>query len=294
MIFECEVVSMDEKANVTEQTTAPTAEHGNIMQHIQDMIGDLLKNAVDKMHKTDTGDKLGGTHPITSDNVDATAQMGIPEVKNFVSVMQKFIDNVNVMIMQIETGNLEHGNTDDQFIDGYMATADNILEMAAFSMKDPVTGLSNKYGFDNRLILEWNRATRDKSALSLVIFSVGGFEDCENIITKDDLLKTVSNTLVKSIKRTTDFLARWSDNEFAALLPFTNTDGASIVSERLYTEIGNMAVPGIAESDKRATVSIGICVHSPEPHEQPVNFIKKAHDAFVEAKAKEGNTTIFA
>jgi len=285
---------MDESTNKAMQTTEPAAEHGNIMQHIQDMIGDLLKNAVDKMHKTDTGEKLGGTHPHVADTKDATPEMGIPEVKNFVAVMQKFIDNVNVMIMQIETGNQEHGSTDDTFIDGYMATADNILEMAAFSMKDPVTGLSNRYGFDNRLILEWNRATRDKSALSLVIFCVDVFEDFEEKITHDGILAEVSKTLQQSIKRTTDFLARWSDNEFAALLPFTDATGASIVADRLHAEIGNMIIPGVTENGGKASVSIGICVHSPEPHEPPVDFIKKAHDAFVQAKEKRDSITIFA
>jgi len=284
---------MSENINATEQAAVPAADHGNIMEHIQNMIGDLLKNAVDKMHQTDTGDKLGGPHPAVKDASGVPSQMGIPEVKNFVGVMQKFIDNVNVMISQLETGNKEQ-SADEQFLDGYMATADNILEMAAFSMKDPATGLSNRYGFDNRLILEWNRATRDKSALSLVIFAVDGLDTYTDNTTRDILLKTVSQTLERSIKRTTDFLARWNENEFAALLPFTDAGGAAIVSDRIYAEIGSMDITGTSESGGKATVSIGICVHSPEPHEQPVGFIKKAHDAYLEAKEITGNSTVFA
>jgi len=276
---------MNDNQSVTGTTAESEAESGNIMQHIQDMIGDLLKNAVDKMQQNEIGDQLGDTSADTGVKPDATPEMGIGEIKNFVSVMQKFIDNVNVMILQLE-GNSNPGDTDDKFLEGYMATADNVLEIAAFSMKDSLTGLSNRYGFDNRLILEWNRATRDKSALSLVIFSVGTDDESAH----DVVLKTSSETLVKSIKRATDFIARWSDDEFAALLPITGPDGATIVVDRIKKELGSMSIPGITKHK----VSIGACVHTPEHTEKPVEFIEKAYNAFKKAKESDENTIIFA
>jgi len=285
---------MNESSNVTEQTAAAEAEPGNIMQGIQDMIGDLLKNAVDKMQKTEIKKQLGDTSIDTQDEAGLPAQMGIAEVKGFVTVMQKFIDNVNVVIDQLETGSSDQGGTDDQFLDGYMATADNVLEIAAFSMKDPLTGLSNRYGFDNRLILEWNRATRDKSALSLVIFGVDGFEECEDLEARDNLLKVVSETLEKSIKRTTDFMARWSDNEFAALLPITGADGVAIVAKRISAEIGEKEIPCITKPGGKTSVSIGACVHTPEPGEKPVDFVTRAHDSYKKAKESGGGSTVFA
>jgi len=284
---------MSETSNVTEQTAASDAESGNIMQGIQDMIGDLLKNAVDKMQKTEIKKQLGDTSVDVHEDVGLPAQMGIAEVKGFVTVMQKFIDNVNVVINQLETGS-DQGDTDDQFLDGYMATADNVLEIAAFSMKDSLTGLSNRYGFDNRLILEWNRATRDKSALSLVIFGVDGFEECEDLEARDNLLKIVSETLDKSIKRTTDFMARWSDNEFAALLPITGAEGVAIVAKRISDEIGEKEIPCITKPGGKTSVSIGAYVHTPEPGEKPVDFVNKAYDSYKKAKDSGGGSTVFA
>jgi len=270
------------------------AESGNIMQHIQDMIGDLLQNAVGKMHNADSESQLGGA-PTDKANVDElSTEMGIEDIKNFVDVMQKFIDNVRVMVVGLETGGLEPGSTDDKFLEGYMATADNVLEIAAFTSKDPLTGLSNRYGFDNRLILEWNRAVRDKMALSLVIFSVDSIKTIEDTKTHDDLMKTISDTLVNSIKRTTDFIARWSDSEFAALLPITEDVGASIVAERIRIDIGGMDIPGIAKIEGKTPVSIGVCVHTPEPGEQPVDIINDAHRAYKEAKEVEGSSIVFA
>ena len=293
LLFECEVYKLDEKTNLAEQTGAPATEPDDIMQHIQDMIGDLLTNAVNDMHKSNVGDQLGETPADKSKNNELPAQMGLAEIKGFIDVMQKFIDNVTVMVRQLETGSSLPGETDDKFLDGYMATADTVLEIAAFSMKDKTTGLSNRYSFDNRLILEWNRATRDKTALSLVIFSVDDFDKCEDEKAHDDLIKEVSVTLETSIKRSSDFIARWSDDEFAALLPITDLDGATIVAERICAEVGTMN-QNRAEKDRKSSVSIGVYVHTPEPGEKPADLINKAYEAYEKAKETEGDKVVFA
>jgi len=279
---------MSDKANVPGH-----AESGDIMNQIQDMIGDLLKNAVDKMHNEEHSKKLGGSHKGMSDGADAP-QMGLSDIKNFVGVMQKFIDNVNIMLIQMETGNKDHGSTDDMFLDGYMATADNVLEIAAFSMKDPLTGLSNRHGFENRLILEWNRATRDKSALGLVIFGMDCLDGCKDSKRHDKMLQLVAKTLESTIKRSTDFVARWSDEEFAVLLPITDEGGATIVTERIRDAMEHMSIPGFAELGCKSTVSIGVCDHAPEHTELPIDFINKAIDAYVNAREEGGNSIVFA
>jgi len=284
---------MNEKSSATEQAEMHAAEQEDIMQHVQGMIENLLKSAVDKVHKEEHNKHLGGTHTSADTNADETPQMGIAEVKNFVSVMQKFIDNVNIIIAQLETGQPGAGGPDDKFLDGYMATADTVLEIAAFSMKDPLTGLSNRSGFENRLILEWNRATRDKSALGLFIFGLDGLEECEDNKKRDDYLKAVAKTVELSIKRTTDFIARWSDNEFAALLPITDESGALIVAERIRSAVDNMNLPGITDDMCKSTVSIGVCDHAPEHVEKPIDFINHAHEAYEKAKEKGGNAIVF-
>jgi len=277
---------MSETSNTAGQTGVPATETDNIMQHVQGMIEGLLKNTVNKMQKAETGDALGDTTPD-----EPAANVDINELKSFIVIMQKFIDNVKVIVAQLE-GNTDPGSTDDAFIDGYMATADNILEIAAFSMKDSLSGLSNRYGFDNRLILEWNRAVRDKSALGLVIFSLNNFKNCKGK-EHDDLVKKVAQTLKNSIKRSTDFFARWSDDEFAALLPITDNNGVTIVAERIRMEIENMNISDILSDDK-PEVSIGVCVHTPLAGEQPADFISKAYVAFCKACETTGTNITFA
>ena len=278
---------MSEKLSNANQTAA--GESDGIMNDIQSMITDLLVNTVDKMQKADTQKELGDA-AVTG---EVPAEMGLEEIKSFISVMQKFIDNINIMVMQLETGNMDVGMTDEKFMDGYMATADNILEIAAFSMKDNLTGLSNRYGFDKRIILEWNRATRDKSALGLVIFAPDGLDKIEDSKKRDSVIKEVSQTLMKSSKRSTDFFARWSDDEFAALLPITDSSGTTIVVERIRMEIEKMDFTDLPKTDGKNTVSIGACVYTPEPGEHPMDFINKAHNAYKQIKGSGGDSVNF-
>lgn len=250
----------------------------NIMQDIQDMIGNLLANAMGKMQTDDSAKQLGGEAGTAE-----LPQMNIDEIKNFVQVMQKFIDNVNVMINRLETGDPQFGETEDAFLEGYMTTADNVLEIAAFSMKDKLTGLSNRYGFDNRLLLEWNRAARDKSYLSLVVFNVSDLEE-QTGAERDDMRVKIAKTLEGAIKRSTDFIARWADDEFSILLPITNKDGAAIVTDRIRGVFNAIST----------NVCIGVNVALPKPGEPPAAFIEQAHNAYLAAKKAGANSIIFA
>jgi len=285
---------MAEESKINEQTAASDAsepETGDIMQGIQDMIGNLLKNAVEKMQQSETSMQLGETTSGDSEKNKLTAQMDIDEIKVFIDVMQKFITTVKSMVTQLETGIAGPGDAEeDKFLEGYIATADNILEMAAFNTKDTLTGLSNRYGFDNRLVLEWNRATRDKSTLGLVIFAVDGIENCGVKEKCEKMHKAIAQTLENTIKRSTDFIARWSEYEFAALLPITTINGASIVANRICSEFAKLEIPDLPEKTADTTVSIGICIDAPHPSEQPSDFINKAYEAFLKAKESGGNS----
>ena len=258
----------------------------NIMQGIEGMIGNLLSNTINKMQKNEISNQLGGLEQEGGEEeASLYPEMDMKDIKNLVNVMQKFIDNVNHMINQLEDGSPSAISGDEEFLDGYMTTADNVLEIAAFSMKDRLTGLSNRYSLDNRLILEWNRATRDKSPLGLLIFTVGGYDEKLH----DEVFVKLAKTMENTIKRSTDFLARWSDNEFSTLLPITDIDGAKIVAERINAEIEKMAVEG-EYSDLKSY--IGVCVLTPMQGEQPADLINRTHKAFLKAKETEQSIVI--
>jgi diguanylate cyclase (GGDEF)-like protein len=258
-----------------------TSQQGNIMQGIQDMIGNLLVNTIEKMQANEMNKQADGS----KSSVDM--DIGMQDIKNFVAVMQKFIDNVNITIRRLE-GVDENEATDDEFLENYMATADNVLEIAAFTMKDKLTGLSNRYGFDQRLTLEWNRAARDKSALALIIFGVRDVKEYVGA-EHEDLMKLITRALQNTIKRSTDFFARWGDDEFAILLPTTDDAGAMIVATRVFTEIGSAIQPHLKT---KSNIAVGLNVHIPAPKEVPADFIANAHKVFLAAKENESGGVV--
>ena len=269
-----------------------------IVDDIQDMITNLLKHTIDDMQKAELTKKHESAG-LDASNGEAAgappAAMGIEEIKVVVNTLQKFLDNINSIIAQAESGKTEYDSDDGKFLDDYLATADNILEIAAFSTKDILTGLSNRNGFDSRLILEWNRAARDKSTLCLLIIGMDGFKYNEHKSKrrqKDEMLKAVSKTLEHAIKRNTDFTARWSDDEFAVLLPVADAAGAWIVAERIRADIESMNIPSVSGKGGPTTVSIGVCVQTPGQNEHPAAYTEKALKALNQARESGRNRII--
>jgi len=257
-----------------------------IVLDVQRMMADLMHNAIGGIQKSESavpGEEAADAVP---------SNIGIADIKKIVVVVQKFIDNINAMITKLEGGATQLNRNDDKFMDDYMATADNILEMAAFSARDSLTGLSNRHGFDNRIILEWNKAAREKLPVNLLLFCVDGFSYQDESLDweyKDELLRAVSKTLGASLKRSTDFMARWSPDEFAVLLPITDVDGTMIVANRIRDDIGNLS---ITHTDTKITVSIGVHVHIPRKGELPAEFVSKAIYALDEAKNRGTNQIV--
>jgi len=286
----------------------PENQQDDIMHNIQDMIGNLMKSAIEKAQKTEMSEQLGSAAQAAANESETgepgetsaaslmQAQMDITEIKKIVYTMQKFLDSISSMISQLESGTVEYSKDNDKFLDDYIDTADNIFEIAAFSMKDNVTGLSNRYGFDNRLVLECSRAARDKSTLSLLLIRIDGYKSYKDAYGNqqgDALLQTAAKTLKESIKRATDFIARL-DDDFAVILPLTIADGTKIVAERILREIENMIIP-FADEDRQAgkiSVRIGVRVQMPSHNEQAAEFLLKAQNALKKACEAGDDTRI--
>ena len=282
---------MDDKVNAQKQEPAtPSAQQGGGMQDVQDMIENSLKNAIERLQRKDTKRQMDDSSPDAADGDDAEAlqaQADLNEIKTMVGTLQKFIDNLNLMIAQLEGTGSAYGQDEEKFLDDYIATADSILEIAAFSSKDNITGLSNRYGFDDRMMLEWHRSQRHESPLSLLIFDVvvsGYNEDELTSKQRNDMLRAISKALKNSIKRSTDFIAHWSEDEFAALLPVTGIDGAMSVANRITEEIGDIDIPAISEHGGKMLVFIGVNVQTPKHGDHLTNYTDKVCSALNNAR----------
>lgn len=110
---------------------------------------------------------------------------------------------------------------------------------------DPLTGLYNRRFFDDYFEKELNRSIRYTHKLALVVFDLHRFKEVNDRFGHpqgDALLQIVAATLRKSL-RTSDYAFRIGGDEFAVLLPQTDTEQAAALSRRLRTTYATAIEP---------------------------------------------------
>jgi diguanylate cyclase (GGDEF)-like protein len=135
-----------------------------------------------------------------------------------------------------------------------------LLQMATV---DPLTGLANRTQFQTRAAAELSRMKRSGEPITLMLADVDFFKRINDEFGHDagDKVLVRLATLLREGLRDCDVLARWGGEEFLALLPACDSQGAYEVAERLrqavaavHIEIGGRALNvtmsfGIAEVD---------------------------------------------
>ena len=162
----------------------------------------------------------------------------------------------------------------------------------SLSMIDPLTKIPNRHNFDSRMETEWERAVREKFPVSFLLIDVDYFKKYNDIYGHqqgDKVLCLIAQILTRTLKRQTDFTARWGGEEFAVLLPNTDSKGGTEIGERIRKNIEAAEIPLDDGSFTKVTVSIGIHTHSPKPSCSVGEFFSKTDEALYNAKAAGRN-----
>ena len=110
---------------------------------------------------------------------------------------------------------------------------------------DPLTNLYNRRFFADYFEKELNRSIRYTHKLSLVVFDLHRFKDVNDRFGHpqgDALLQMAAATLRKSL-RTSDYAFRIGGDEFALLLPQSDTEQAAALSRRLRATFASSIEP---------------------------------------------------
>ncbi|MDE3018315.1 MAG: GGDEF domain-containing protein [Nitrospirota bacterium] len=108
-------------------------------------------------------------------------------------------------------------------------------ELDQIAIRDPLTGLYNRRFFDEVLTREWRRFQRTGEAFTIIIMDVDAFKSINDRYGHeigDQALQQVGAGL-RATLRASDLVARVGGDEFAALLPRTDTERSRPVIEKL-------------------------------------------------------------
>jgi diguanylate cyclase (GGDEF)-like protein len=153
---------------------------------------------------------------------------------------------------------------------------------------DQLTGVANRRHFDNMLQLEWRRALRAGSALSVVMLDLDYFHALNELyghLGGDLRLKRVADAMAHCLRRPSDLLARYGGEEFVALLPDTDAAGACVVAERLRLKIEELQLPHEASAcHSVVTISAGVATGVASVDRDPETLVAAADAALFRAK----------
>ena len=161
-------------------------------------------------------------------------------------------------------------------------------QLLMLSTTDGLTGLLNRRRFDQVFNEEWKRAERGQRPLSLLMLDIDHFKaynDTYGHQSGDDCLRDVAKQLAGISLREGDKLARVGGEEFAIVLPETDSEGAIEVAMRVKTSIDELAKPHCSSpSSQYLTVSVGVSTVIPGPDLAPRRLMEAADMALYQAK----------
>lgn len=161
-------------------------------------------------------------------------------------------------------------------------------ELEALSFKDGLTGVANRRMFDSILEAEWTQARRNSQPLSLILIDIDYFKqynDHYGHIQGDDCLKRVGQVLGSAATRARDLVARFGGEEFALVLPETDSAAALKVAERCRSLIfKEQILHATSPVSQILTVSLGVGTIIPGHADQPLAFVETVDRQLYQAK----------
>jgi len=151
-------------------------------------------------------------------------------------------------------------------------------DLEYLSSTDPLTDLFNYRTFVKKLDYEISRLKRYSGTLSLLMIDIDNFKfinDTYGHLQGDDLLRKVSAIFQENL-RDLDTICRYGGDEFAVILPGTNSEQARIVAEKLREK-----VEGYSFKEK-LSLSIGIAQYHPGSNRY--DLTQRADQALYKAK----------
>ena len=133
-------------------------------------------------------------------------------------------------------------------------------ELDRLASTDALTGATSRAAFFELAATEWARAVRHNLPLSVLLLDVDHFKrinDGYGHALGDLALAAVAGAVSASLRQT-DTLGRYGGEEFIALLPMTNAEGARVLAQRILEQVRRLEISSGDAQRVSVTISIGV------------------------------------
>lgn len=172
-------------------------------------------------------------------------------------------------------------------VNTHLKMADYVRTIEKLSMLDTLTELPNRRAFDNHVKMEWEHALREQKPISVLMIDVDRFKlynDTYGHPQGDLLLQRLAEIFKQTLKRATDFIARWGGEEFIISLSNTDLNGALSVAKEICKNVEQTEILCSNGMSTNVTVSIGVVSKVPDIGDSIINLISMADEALYIAK----------
>ena len=165
-------------------------------------------------------------------------------------------------------------------------------KMAEMSTKDELTGLYNRRYFMEALEREVSRAKRYEAHLALCMMDLDHFKNINDSYghTAGDMVLTEIAKMIKKCLRQSDLCCRYGGEEFAVILPDTESQETHKACERLREMVAAHQFQ-YNLSQFHCTLSVGFALYKLGQEQSPNELIEAADRALYRAK-KEGRNRV--
>ncbi len=167
-----------------------------------------------------------------------------------------------------------------------LVNAQRFAAIAGQSVSDPLTGLFNHGGFDQRLREELERSARSQVSGALIMLDLDQFKhvnDTYGHLTGDAVIRMIATKAIKGQTRSYDVPCRVGGDEFAVILPHTSLSDALTVAERIRQAVMNAPTDTVGVPVGIVGASLGVAVF-PASGISANDLVARADQAMYRAK----------
>ncbi|GAP65425.1 response regulator receiver modulated diguanylate cyclase [Mizugakiibacter sediminis] len=164
--------------------------------------------------------------------------------------------------------------------------------LAASAMRDTLTGIGNRRGFDFGLRRAWTEARSKSQLITLLLIDVDHFKaynDRYGHPAGDACLRSIGQTIRGSLRGHDIVCARYGGEEFAVVLRDAGVVEGHAVAVRICKAVEQLALPHEDTPAGRVSLSVGVASVAPTHGRRAAELVKAADAALYRAKQNGRN-----